>query len=78
MARASLTTKTNKAKCLAYRNGKRCGRVAIVLLPRSTTARTRCASCAEGHEAREVSPKGFRVVSTEFSGWVTREYKRIN
>jgi len=84
MERISHTTKTGKAKCLAYRNGKRCGRVATVEVVCGTHRQTMCRECAdaivEQHGSkvvRQESRKGFTVRNAApFSGMVSREYKR--
>ena len=93
MNRLTLTTKSGKAKCLNYRNGKRCGRVAVVELctpgriiyaRKSHLPRVVCAECAVslvgqyGQDVvRGVSRKGFKVSERGTEGWVSRHYKAI-
>ena len=83
--RSTHTTKQKKAKCLVYRNGKRCGRVGKILV--SYTDRQGyhrypvCAECAAKIEADggtiiERSKRGYYVVTGGF-GIATREYRRI-
>jgi hypothetical protein len=80
--RASLTTEQGKAKCLAYRNGKRCGRVAkIVGITRDFAGYHKTAMCVEcadrlDAEVVEKSSKGFTVHYPPF-GPRFREYRRI-
>ena len=78
------TTKTEKAKCLAYRDGKRCGRVAKFVItftsPTGHHTQSVCAECAkrEGATISQESPKGFCVQSGGgFSGMVSRRYIEI-
>jgi hypothetical protein len=71
--RPALTTKTGKAKCLAYRNGQRCGRVATYVM----RGKSFCKECFEdeiicGHVRH--NPKGFTVHERNLGGWVTRDY----
>ena len=84
--RASHTTVQNKAKCLNYRNGKRCGRVARTLVSFTDHlgqhTQPMCEECAAatvaiGGTIRERSPKGFIVHEGGWGGWVQREYKGI-
>ena len=82
--RASHTTTTQKAKCLHYRNGSRCGRVSKVLVSyqdRQGYHRSPvCQECADiikaqGGEIIEESTKGYHVITGSFVA--TREYRRI-
>lgn len=85
--RPSHTTKQNKAKCLHYRSGKRCGRVARFIVSHSDHRAmwdgvTVCEECMnallqEGYYVHKESKKGFHVRSGGFSGWITREYVPI-
>lgn len=82
--KASHTTKTKKAKCLHYRNGKRCGRVAKALvcyqnpatLHLGKTTIPMCEDCSKMGEVIEFSPKGFSIQITGF-GTQSRQYRRI-
>ena len=74
-------TKSGKAKCLAYRNGKRCGRVAKCIVLHKDSAgnvgpMAACSECSEGNEVLKSSPKGFAVSVSTF-GPVSREYNAI-
>ena len=87
------TNQQHKAKCLAYRNGKRCGRVAkaeVVYqpkhLPRKMTWHLPvCNECKEALAAeygsgivRQECANGFTVHNSGgFSGYTTREYTPI-
>ena len=80
------TTKSRKAKCLHYRNGKRCGRVGKVLVSFSDHQGHHeypvCKECAEkivaeGGEVLGKSRKGYRVITSRSAGWVTREYEVV-
>jgi hypothetical protein len=87
MTRSTLTTKQNKAKCLNYRNGRRCGRLGRYLVsgvnpltgqPFSYPA---CAECKTalvetGAELKGYSPKGYTVTVSTF-GPVSRTYTAI-
>ena len=84
MTRSILTDKKNRAKCLAYRNGKRCGRKATVLMTRSHDLHSRvvCQECAdrqasEGASVKQVNRAGFNVISHSMSGWHSRDYTPI-
>lgn len=83
--RISHTTKQKKAKCLAYRNGKRCGRVARVVGSYDTSGTRRvshhqslCVECAErlGAQVTQENSKGFTVVSGGF-GYTVRTYREV-
>lgn len=90
--RPSLTTKQRKAKCLEYRNGSRCGRVARHLVTFHTMSENRklsflrlpvCNECKDrivknGGNLNESSPKGFLVRIVGIGWGQTREYKGIN
>lgn len=74
--RTSHTTKAGQAKCLNYRNSKRCGRLARYL-----TSEKRFPVCAEckralGGEVISHSEKGYTVKESQF-GPVTHEYTPI-
>jgi len=73
--RASHTTKAGRAKCLAYRNGKRCGRVARVVSGYGSHRQALCQECAAriGGQVLQESEAGFVVRSTSFGG-IRREY----
>jgi hypothetical protein len=86
--RTSHTLTDKRAKCLNYRNGKRCGRLARQLASGwcSHTSfpykRPVCIECGstlvgkDGAEITETSTKGF-LVKTSLFGPVSREYKAI-
>ena len=73
MYRTSHTTENNKAKCLNYRNGKRCGRKATALVNyiNKVTGRPgfmpRCAECAHNDDVtfRTVCGAGFEVCAPD-------------
>ena len=78
------TTPVGKAKCLAYRDGKRCGRVAKVVVKyhdhQGDHRQPVCQECAKriGGTIVKQSPKGFTVHNAGgFSGMIGREYKEI-
>ena len=79
----TLTTKANKAKCLAYRDGKRCGRVAKFVVSYKHSRQSVCKECAERivneHAGRidQESAKGFTVNVTRLGGMVSRRYIEI-
>jgi len=82
--RTSHTTTTQKAKCLHYRNGSRCGRMGKVLVSyqdRQGYHRSPvCQECAgiieaQGGRVLETSSKGYHVIPGQFTN--TREYRRI-
>lgn len=75
--RHSHTTKTKKAKCLAYRTGKRCGRVAKLVVEYKNHRQSVCKECADkvGGITLQESPKGFTVEVSRVGGWVSRRYK---
>lgn len=77
--RHSHTTKTKKAKCLSYRNGKRCGRVAKLVVEYGNQRQSVCQECADriGGTILQESPKGFTVIVRRVSGWVSRKYVKI-
>lgn len=87
MKRHSHTTKTGKAKCLSYRDGKRCGRIAKVVVESKDHIgyhkMSVCDECAvrmveQGGCVIIRSKCGFRVVSSAaWSGMVARMYVRI-
>lgn len=77
--RSSHTTKRGKAKCLAYRNGKRCGRVAVVVgfvLSQHLQHASMCRECSErlGAEVAIESAFGFKVRTTTLMGYTERRY----
>jgi len=82
------TTKSGKAKCLHYRNGRRCGRVGKIMV----SFRDRqghheypvCRECADeivnekSGQVRGKSPKGYSVSTSNVWGWgVRREYTAL-
>ena len=77
------TTKQEKAKCLAYRAGKRCGRIAKVEATWTDTQGDHhaplCAACADRLNAtiQQSSPRGFHVTVSTF-GPVARTYTPIS
>jgi hypothetical protein len=82
--RTSHTTTSQKAKCLKYRNGQRCGRVGTILVSfqdhQGWHSYPVCKECATdivagGGEAVEASPRGYHVITGQFAA--TREYRRI-
>ena len=82
--RETLTTTTNKAKCLRYRNGRRCGRVAKYLCRWVDRIGNQqmplCETChgmvlAIGGELIEHCPSGYTVRSGLFDG--SRNYSPI-
>jgi hypothetical protein len=84
--RISHTTKQLKAKCLHYRNSKRCGRVAKYIATyrdhRGWHKYAVCKECAESiveskdqGEIVSESCKGYRVVTGFFTQ--SREYREI-
>ena len=87
--RTSHTNQQGKAKCLAYRNGKRCGRVAKfeVVYGQGSYHRHQavCQECkgrlakafGESFQVNKESPKGFYVKSNTSSGWTHRTYIKI-
>ena len=85
--RHSHTTKQNKAKCLAYRDGKRCGRVAKFVVDYTDHQghhhQAACQECknrvtANGGKVVTENAKGFTVCSAGgFSGCAAREYVPI-
>lgn len=82
--RRSHTTPGGKAKCLAYRHGRRCRRVAVFEVNLASGGhQTMCAECTDyaveaGAEIIQSSRSGFTVHDASgFSGYVTREYRRI-
>lgn len=86
MSRAALTTKQGKAKCLRYRNGKRCGRIGKILVKFQDRTGWHsypvCRECAgeivsQGGEILETSDKGWQVASRLFFP-DEREYISIN
>lgn len=83
--RNSYTTKQKKAKCLAYRDGKRCDRVAKIEGTYTITTtrmmemhQSLCKECAQrlGAEVIQESDKGFSVHTTLF-GPIARMYEAI-
>jgi hypothetical protein len=89
--RTSHTTQQGKAKCLMYRDGKRCGRVAkhVITTKRGVSGVTwshapACNECC--HEwvenrgaalVQQSNPSGFRVISQTLSEWTSRTYVPI-
>lgn len=77
--RHTLTTKKNKAKCLAYRNGKRCNRIARAVITFTSHSgyhrQSVCKECAGRKDAIIVqeSSSGFNVRVVGF-GMQSREY----
>jgi hypothetical protein len=69
MYRTSHTTENNKAKCLNYRNGKRCGRKAVALVNfinpvnRLPGHMPRCMECAHADDVtfRTICKAGYEV-----------------
>jgi hypothetical protein len=80
--RASHTSGSGKAKCLNYRGGKRCGRVAKHEISFGSRHLVVCVSCLEALQSehtvtvQQSSKKGFTVSSSLF-GPATRTYKEI-
>jgi hypothetical protein len=77
--RSSHTTVQGKAKCLAYRNGKRCGRVATVVGRCKRNVWHEAAMCKEcsdrlGAEAMIESAHGFHVRTLSLNSVVSRHY----
>lgn len=83
--RQTHTTQANKAKCLAYRNGKRCGRVATHIV-RYNGARgavgeqPRCDECASHDDVISSidSQNGFIVSTDPFAYVGGRSYVAID
>ena len=79
----SHTDARGRAKCLAYRNRKRCGRRAIALMAKVSQfhAKIVCQECAdrqtaEGARTLETSKTGFSVRTSLF-GPATRDYVAV-
>ena len=75
------TTKSGLAKCLAYRNRKRCGRKAVAVVNyRKANGeaghQTRCKECSNNSDVtfRTVCNKGFAVRVDPLDSWQTRQY----
>jgi hypothetical protein len=85
--RLSHTTKSGKAKCLHYRNGKRCGRVARHEVEYTERYFRKhqpvCDECLEAiHDECSItilqtSHNGFTVSESGAMGWQTRIYTAI-
>jgi len=85
--RRSHTTIENQAKCLAYRDGKRCGRVARFVVEYTDQQgfhkQSVCAECkdriiASGGTVTQASPTGFKVESAGgWSTYVARKYRTM-
>ena len=80
-------TKTKRAKCLHYRNNKRCGRVAKHEVSFTDNGRNHhqsvCDECLDNIQkncsnvyVNQSNKKGFRVVVVGF-GYTSRTYKAI-
>ena len=68
--RASLTTKRRKAKCLAYRNDKRCGRVATFVVKYTDhQGRHHQSVCSECKE-QIVAEHGGTVIQENATGFM--------
>lgn len=82
--RESHTTTDNKARCLAYRNGKRCGRIAKTLcnyknVNGQTCFQARCSECAGHADVFHYieCENGFVVSSSNVDGWQERHYRPL-
>lgn len=83
--RETLTDKKDRALCMAFRNGKRCKRLArfVVLYDaRNTTPgrQARCSECSKRADTIRIeseSSLGFRVISTYYVGYHSRKYEAI-
>lgn len=81
--KASHTDKQGRAKCLAYRNGKRCGRVARVIGSYADSQgeheQSLCIECAQAKAAHRIqaSRLGFTVHTSNIGGWADRTYRAI-
>lgn len=84
--RVSHTTVRGKAKCLNYRNGKRCGRVAKTLVSFTDHlgwhTQPMCEECAAavaatGGTVRERNSRGFSVSEVVMNGYVQRIYRAV-
>ena len=82
----SHTTIENQAKCLAYRDGKRCGRVARFVVEYTQQGfhkQSVCAECkdriiASGGTVTQASPTGFKVENASgLSKYVARKYRTM-
>jgi len=71
--RESLTDKSGRALCLAYRNGRRCRRLATVVV----NGQAMCAECAAGLPVRDRCERGFTVKTHNSGGWISRHYHPI-
>jgi len=88
--RQSHTTIGKKAKCLAYRNSKRCGRVAVALVDCNTATQGKkydmpmCQECADERVMhwsgiiKIQNDQGFTVSSDVFDTWHQRYYHPIH
>lgn len=75
--KSSLTDQNQRALCLAFRNGKRCRRLAtVIVVPPRHEGKTRCKECSEGLEVVRSSKKGFIVREGGFPP--SREYHPIS
>ena len=79
MARHAITNKSGKALCMAWRNGKRCRRVAKVVGTYRSNRQAMCHDCAEACNAHilQESDKGFTVEVSPFDRMHQRHYKEI-
>lgn len=82
--RDTLTDRSNRALCQAYRNGKRCRRLAVVVgtyLDHTghTAEQALCRECATANRAqiRQESRSGFHVTTHNSGGWISRHYRAI-
>jgi hypothetical protein len=79
--RETLTDGKGRPLCLAYRQGKRCRRLAVVVgvYQDHTGRRTEqalCRECAQrlGAEISQESARGFAVSTRNSGGWISRHY----
>ena len=85
MTRQAITDKQNRARCMAWRNGKRCNRKATtVILYRKVTCQighqARCAECAQNPDVTQIEKtceRGFTVHVSPLDVMHQRHYREV-
>jgi len=84
MNRHTITNKQNRAKCMAWRNGKRCNRKATtVVFYRKLCSeghQARCAECAQANDVRRIEracERGFTVYVSPLDPMHQRHYQEV-